>query len=134
MKINNLLYLLVLTSAPSFAVDNLIDCKPLASEHPEKAKKYVACLDQNIEMLKSAEQTWYQKLLLDIEKIQEDTGNTQLLPIIKRSVSNQRNYLDDTCRWRYLHKMPNPTKAAIAYKECEISLRQKNLDVLKMPY
>ncbi|MFC0116735.1 hypothetical protein [Pseudoalteromonas xiamenensis] len=134
MKRTNLMALSLLLAPSVHALDNLRDCSALESDHPEKAKKYIQCLDQNIELLKSSEQTWFQKLKLDIEKIQEDTGNTQLLPIIKRAANNQVNYMEDTCRWRYLHKMPNPTKAAIAYKTCEINLRKQNLETLKMPY
>ncbi|CCQ11762.1 putative orphan protein [Pseudoalteromonas luteoviolacea B = ATCC 29581] len=136
MRRSNLFIIPVLFGYISFAqaIEGLKDCEPLYSDHPEKAKKYVQCLDLNIELLKTTEQTWFQKLLLDIQKIQEDTGNTQLLPIIQRSARNQSNYLDDTCRWRYLHKMPNPTKAAIAFKRCEITLRKQNIETLMMPY
>ncbi|MFC3034639.1 hypothetical protein ACFOEE_19225 [Pseudoalteromonas fenneropenaei] len=125
---------LVLFGSSCYAVEGLRDCAPLASEQPEKAKKYIQCLDQNIEKLKQEEQIWYQKLTLDIQKIEEETGNTQLLPIIRRSAIKQKEYLEDSCRWRFLHQMPNPTKAAIAYKQCEISLLQSYLDALQMPY
>ena len=61
------------------------------------------------------------KLVLDTKKYEEDTGNTQILPIMKRSFSHQEGYMEDSCRWRYLLSMPNATRSAIAYKTAKLS-------------
>ena len=90
----------------------------LASNNTDDTKRYIQCLDQ---------------VIADIEKIKEDTGNNQLLPIFNRSIKNQERNLEDSCRWRYLQKMPNGTKAAIAYKQCEIEILKNHVQVLQRP-
>ncbi|KPH59668.1 hypothetical protein AMS58_17095 [Pseudoalteromonas porphyrae] len=109
--------------------DCILDDKATTNE----AKKYIQCLDRNIANLKRTQKTWINKLNLDLEKIQEDTGNTQLLPIFTRSLTSHTRFLEDSCRWRYLQKMPNATQAAIVYKRCEILLLDQYIATLKQP-
>ncbi|HCV05493.1 hypothetical protein AAEU31_18370 [Pseudoalteromonas sp. SSMSWG5] len=108
------------------------DCQ-LTSNNTEETKRYIQCLDQVISDLQRDQKMWVNKLTMDIEKIKEDTGNSQLLPIFKRSLVNQERYLEDSCRWRYLNEMPNATKAAITYKLCEINILGNHLNILKQP-
>jgi len=110
---------------------SLADCTHLDSDHPQKAKRYLMCLDGNIELLERDRQAWINKLLLDTEKIEKDTGNTQLMPIIKRSLLSQSRYMEDSCKWRYLKELPNSTKAAKVYKRCKISFLQHHTEELK---
>ncbi len=126
---NRLLFTLVLFPFAVTAAE-LKDCSELQSTHPEKAKKYLMCLDGNINRLERERQTWINKLVLDTKKYQEDTGNTQILPIMKRAFSHQEGYMEDSCRWRYLLSMPNATRSAIAYKNCKVKLLQAHIDEL----
>ncbi len=105
----------------------------LASNHTDDTKRYIQCLDQVIADLQRDQKMWVNKLTMDLEKIKEDTGNSQLLPIFNRSIKNQERYLEDSCRWRYLQKMPNGTSAAIAYKQCEIEILKNHVNVLQQP-
>jgi len=109
------------------------ECTIIERPTPSDSKKYIQCLDKEIALLQRNQQIWLNKLRLDLSKIQEDTGNTQLLPIFNRSVKSQIRFLEDSCRWRYLHKMPNATNAAIVYKLCEIRILDQYIDVLKQP-
>ncbi|MCQ8877012.1 hypothetical protein NQT69_03040 [Pseudoalteromonas shioyasakiensis] len=109
------------------------ECTLAEQSTTDDTKKYIQCLDKDIAALERSQQTWINKLTLDLAKIQEDTGNTQLLPIFKRSIKSQTRFLEDSCRWRYLQKMPNATQAAIVYKRCEIRVLQQHLEVLKQP-
>lgn len=112
----------------------LRECTPISSNSPAEARYFIKCLDTNIEILERERTTWINKIVMDMEELEEDTGNTQLLPIIRRSLKHQDNYIEDSCRWRYLHKMPNSTKAAISYKECKIRLYIRHIEDLKLRY
>ena len=112
----------------------LRECKPIQSNSPAEARQFIKCLDSNIETLDRERIIWIKKLVMDMEELEQDTGNTQLLPIIRRSLKHQDNYIEDSCRWRYLHKMPNSTKAAVAYKECKIRLYTRHIEDLKLSY
>jgi predicted component of viral defense system (DUF524 family) len=119
-------------SFQAFSIDAQQQCT-LNGNTPAETKQYIRCLDKVIEDLEREQKMWVNKLTLDLEKIKEDTGNSQLLPIFLRSVKNQASYQEDSCRWRYLQKMPNATKAAITYKQCEIAILNQHLNVLKQP-
>jgi len=112
----------------------LKECTPIQSNAPAEARHFIKCLDSNIETLERERVIWINKIVMDMEALELDTGNTQLLPIIRRSLKHQDNYIEDSCRWRYLHKMPNSTKAAIAYKQCKIRLYQRHVEDLKQSY
>ncbi|WP_152085673.1 hypothetical protein [Pseudoalteromonas sp. A25] len=112
----------------------LTDCSSLESYHPIDSKTYIQCLDSNLDMLRRHQQSWINKLLHDIEIIKEQTGNTQLMPIIKRSIVYHEQYAEDSCKWRYLHSLPNSTKATVAYKKCSIRLLRKHIEDLQQPY
>ncbi|MDW7549918.1 hypothetical protein HUZ36_01565 [Pseudoalteromonas sp. McH1-7] len=109
----------------------LKDCSKHESSHPEKAKKFLMCLDSNINLLERHRQTWITKLLLDTKKYQADTGNTQILPIMERALRNHEEYMEDSCRWRYLLDMPNATRSATAYKQCKITLLKAHISELQ---
>lgn len=117
----------------SFAEEDFVlkDCAKYESSHPEKAKKFLMCLDGNINLLERHRQTWITKLLLDTKKYQSDTGNTQILPIMERALRNQEEYMEDSCRWRYLLDMPNATRSATAYKNCKIAFLKAHIIELK---
>ncbi|TMO65403.1 hypothetical protein [Pseudoalteromonas aurantia] len=125
---------LLLSTFAQANFDILKDCDPLADTHPSRAKNYIVCLDDNIRNLERTRKTWITKLRLDMDLIEQDTGNSQLLPIIERSFIRQDNYIEDSCRWRYLHQMPNATKAAIIYKKCKIRMLKRHIEDLKHPY
>ncbi|KZN64336.1 hypothetical protein N473_15425 [Pseudoalteromonas luteoviolacea CPMOR-1] len=111
--------------------ETLKDCSHLESDHPQKAKKYLMCLDSNIELLERNRQTWITKLIMDTEELEKNTGNTQLMPIIQRGILNQSRYMDDACKWRYLKELPNSTRAAKVFKRCKISFLQLHIKELQ---
>ncbi|MCG7535850.1 hypothetical protein [Pseudoalteromonas sp. OOF1S-7] len=124
------LSLLTLSLSAQAARLGLQQCDHLNSDHPEKAKRYLMCLDGNIELLERERKTWITKLVMDTENLQKETGNSQLLPIIQRSFINQERYMEDACRWRYLRQMPNATMAAKVYKRCKIEfIKQHTLEL-----
>lgn len=118
----------------STLANELKECRPMKSNSPDEAKVFIKCLDNKIETLERERTIWTKKLVMDMEELEKNTGNTQLLPIIIRSLKHQDNYIEDSCRWRYLHKMPNSTKAAIAYKACKIRLYIRHIEDLKSNY
>lgn len=128
--------LCVLTAFTTLFVNayELKECTPIQGNAPAEARQHIKCLDGNIETLERERLIWINKIVMDMETLELDTGNTQLLPIIRRSLKHQDNYIEDSCRWRYLHKMPNSTKAAIAYKQCKIRLYQRHIEDLKQGY
>ncbi|MDK1289916.1 hypothetical protein [Pseudoalteromonas umbrosa] len=130
--INIFLLFTVFSSIDAFArTEALRDCSHLESDHPQKAKKYLMCLDGNIELLERNRQTWVNKLVMDTEELEKNTGNTQLMPIIQRSITNQSRYMDDSCKWRYLKELPNSTRAAKVFKRCKISFLQLHIKELQ---
>ncbi|MBQ4849831.1 hypothetical protein [Pseudoalteromonas sp. MMG012] len=135
-KTKNVFYfsLLFCSASVNANIDILKDCEPLADTHPSRAKNYIICLDGNIANLERTRKTWITKLRLDMNLIEQDTGNSQLLPIVERSFIRQDKYIEDSCRWRYLHQMPNATKAAIIYKKCKIRMLQRHIEDLKLPF
>lgn len=122
--------LLLLLSVTTQAAEQ---CSLVAQATPDEAKSYIQCLDRQIENLTRIQQTWVNKITLDLNTIEEETGNTQLLPIFKRSMASQNKYLEDSCKWRYLQKVPNATQAAMVYKRCEIRILEQHIEVLKQP-
>ncbi|WP_404340379.1 hypothetical protein [Pseudoalteromonas mariniglutinosa] len=105
----------------------------LADNSIDASKSYIQCLDLVLDKLYRQQKIWQNKITMDLERIEQDTGNTQLLPIFQRSITNHMRYLEDSCRWRYLQKMPNSTAAAITYKQCEINILQQHIAVLNKP-
>ena len=123
--------LIVLFTSKSHAMAKQ-NCE-LTSNNTDESKRYIQCIDQIIADLYREQKMWINKLKMDLEKIKENTGNSQLLPIFNRSIKSQERYLEDSCRWRYLQKMPNSTKAAIVYKQCEIEILKNHVQVLQRP-
>lgn len=122
--------LLLLLSATTQADE---PCSLVDQATPDEAKSYLQCLDKQIANLTRIQQTWVNKITLDLNNIEAETGNTQLLPIFKRSITSQSKYLEDSCKWRYLQKIPNGTQAAIVYKRCELRILEQHIAVLKQP-
>jgi hypothetical protein len=112
----------------------LTDCSHFESYHPIGSRDYIKCLDENITMLRRYQQSWINKLLHDIEIVQEQTGNRQLLPIIKRTIIEHERYSEDTCKWRYLYTLPNSIKASVTHKKCTIRMLKLHIDDLQLPY
>ncbi|ESP92026.1 MULTISPECIES: hypothetical protein [Pseudoalteromonas] len=130
--INIFLFFTIVFSYETLArSEALTDCSHLESDHPQKAKRYLMCLDGNIELLERSRQTWITKLLMDTEELEKNTGNTQLMPIIKRSLLSQSRYMEDSCKWRYLKELPNSTRAAKVFKRCKISFLQQHAQELQ---
>ncbi len=127
LLIKSLLVCLAATSPLALAQHNCL----LASNTTDDTKNYIQCLDRAIDDIQREQKMWVNKLTMDLEQIKQDTGNSQLLPIFNRSIKSQTDYLEDSCRWRYLQKMPNGTKAAIAYKQCQIEILQNHIQVLQ---
>ncbi|MAD90965.1 MAG: hypothetical protein CMK64_14785 [Pseudoalteromonas sp.] len=131
--LRSMCFILPFTSLLTNAYE-LKECPPIQGNSPAEARQFIKCLDGNIETLERERVIWINKIVMDMEILEQDTGNTQLLPIIRRSLKHQDNYIEDSCRWRYLHKMPNSTKAAIAYKNCKIRLYERHIEDLKLGY
>ena len=112
----------------------LKECVLEEGTHPSKAKAYLICLDETITTLEKRRKMWVNKLYLDMEKMEQETGNSQLLPIIKRSINSKNKYIEESCRWRYIHNMPNVAKSASEYKTCKIRLLVRHIEDLKLPY
>jgi len=91
-------------------------------------------LDTQIDKAKQVQGSWIQKRKYELTKSQESTGNTQVLPLFMRSITNSEKYLESACQWRYLIKLPNATTAAISYKLCEIELINQFTESLKHPF
>lgn len=121
---------LLITSQYSFADDT---CTLVANASTDEAKRYIQCLDSELERAKQVQGTWIQKRKYELGQIEDSTGNTQVLPLFKRSIINHEKYIESSCQWRYLLKLPNATTAAINYKQCEIQLTHQFTDILKMP-
>lgn len=96
---------LLLLSTFSYAHAN--ECTLKDSATPSESKNYIRCLDGQISALHRTQTMWINKLTLDLNKLEQETGNTQLLPIFKRSLTSQNQFVEANCRWRYLHEMPN---------------------------
>lgn len=122
--------LLLLQCSATLAAE---ECILAEQSTPNDAKDYIQCLDRKINGLTRQQQSWVNKITSDLKTIEEETGNTQMLPIFKRSIVSQSKYLKDSCKWRYLQKMPNGTQAAINYKRCEIKILEQHIEVLKQP-
>jgi hypothetical protein len=132
IKNNNWLSILALmlisTSHSSFAEQK---CELPEQATSDVSKHYVQCLDGEINKAKLVQGTWIQKRKYELSKIQDETGNTQILPLFMRSISNHDKYIDSSCQWRYILSMPNARLAAINYKLCEIKLINQLTDALK---
>ncbi|WP_024593485.1 MULTISPECIES: hypothetical protein [unclassified Pseudoalteromonas] len=122
---------LLATSQYSFADEA---CTLAAKATTDEAKRYIQCLDSQIDKAKQAQGSWIQKRKYELTKSQESTGNTQVLPLFMRSIKNNEKYLESACQWRYLIKLPNATTAAISYKLCEIELINQFTESLKHPF
>ncbi|GAA60361.1 hypothetical protein P20652_2227 [Pseudoalteromonas sp. BSi20652] len=134
-KSNRLLKLtatvLLIVSQHSFADET---CTLAAKATTDEAKRYIQCLDTQINKAKLVQGSWIQKRKYELTTSQESTGNTQVLPLFMRSISNNEKYLESACQWRYLIKLPNATAAAISYKLCEIKLINQFTESLKQPF
>lgn len=135
IKSNHLLKLtaivLLTTSQYSFA-DEV--CTLAAKATTDETKHYIQCLDTQIDKAKQVQDSWIQKRKFELTKLQESTGNTQVLPLFIRSIKNNGKYLESACQWRYLIELPNATTAAISYKLCEIKLINQFTEALKHPF
>ena len=100
---------------------------------PSQTKRYTQCLDTQINQAKYNQGTWVQKRKYELTKLEEQSGNTQILMLFKRSVDNHQKYIEASCQWRYLLKLPNASQAAIDYKLCELALIEQFTQVLKKP-
>ncbi|MBE0362326.1 hypothetical protein PULV_a2934 [Pseudoalteromonas ulvae UL12] len=102
-------------------------CQDEKSTNP----RYIRCLENKIAEQKRTTETYVNKISLNLEKKQTETGNVQLLRVFKRSEQEFDKYLEDSCRWRYLNLLPDTIAAAITYKRCELQLRQFHAETLK---
>jgi len=98
-----------------------------------QTKRYTQCLDTQINQAKYNQGTWVQKRKYELTKLEEQSGNTQILMLFKRSVDNHQKYIEASCQWRYILKLPNASQAAIDYKLCELALIEQFTQVLKKP-
>lgn len=98
---------------------------------PSQTKRYTQCLDTQINQAKYNQGTWVQKRKYELTKLEEQSGNTQILMLFKRSVDNHQKYIEASCQWRYILKLPNASQAAIDYKLCELALIEQFTQVLK---
>jgi len=122
---------LLATSQFSFADEA---CTLTAKATTDEAKRYIQCLDAQIDKAKQVQGSWILKRKFELIRSEESTGNTQVLPLFMRSIKNNEKYLESACQWRYLIKLPNTTTAAIRYKICEIELINQFTEALKKPF
>lgn len=92
---------------------------------------YLRCLDNKIVLEKRTTDMWANKITLNLEKKQNETGNLQLLRVFKRAEQEFDKYVEDNCRWKYLNHLPDTIAAAIAFKRCELHSIQKHTEILK---
>lgn len=100
---------------------------------PSQTKRYTQCLDTQINQAKYNQGTWVQKRKYELTKLEEQSGNTQVLILFNRSINNHQKYIEASCQWRYILKLPNASQAAIDYKLCELALIEQFTRVLKQP-
>lgn len=112
-------------SGPVSAFDD--GCQNEKSTNP----RYIRCLENKIAEQERITETYVNKITINLEKKQSETGNVQLLRVFKRSEQEFAKYLEDSCRWRYLNLLPDTIAAAITYKRCELQLRQFHIEALK---
>ncbi|WP_462158553.1 hypothetical protein [Pseudoalteromonas sp. GB56] len=125
--------LLAISSFTSSAASaDSVECA-MADDKPTTRKQYVQCLDKKLELGKRELETWKNKRRFDLEGLAKSSGITQPLDIYLRSEKSFINYLEDSCRWRYLRMMPDAVAAAIAYKQCELRLIDQRITTYKAP-
>lgn len=105
----------------------------MADDKPSTRNQYVQCLDRQLDLGKRELETWKNKRRFELEGLAKSSGITQPLDIYLRSEKSFINYLEDSCRWRYLRKMPDAVAAAIAYKHCELRLIDQRIATYKTP-
>lgn len=103
--------------------------KPTMNE----SKRYIQCLDTQLDKAKQEQGTWVQKRKYELVQSEEATGNTQVLQLFMRSIKNNEKYIESACQWRYILQLPNAKAAAISYKHCEIQLVNQFTESLKQP-
>ncbi|MCP4058592.1 MULTISPECIES: hypothetical protein [unclassified Pseudoalteromonas] len=130
---NSLLITLASLLALSANVSAQAQCTLEQSATPSQTKRYTQCLDTQINQAKYNQGTWVQKRKYELTKLEEQSGNTQILMLFKRSVDNHQKYIEASCQWRYILKLPNASQAAIDYKLCELALIEQFTQVLKKP-
>ncbi|MEL0639160.1 hypothetical protein V6260_00895 [Pseudoalteromonas aliena] len=129
---NYFLSLIMLTlSAVSMHAMAKQECKLPVKANPDSAKLYIQCLDSQLNKIKQIQNTWISKQQYELSKIEEESGNTQVLALFERAIANHHKYISSACQWRYLLKLPNATDAAISYKLCEIELISQFTDTIK---
>ncbi len=130
---NSLLITLASLLALSANASVQAQCTLEQNATPSQTKRYTQCLDTQINQAKYNQGTWVQKRKYELTKLEEQSGNTQILMLFKRSVDNHQKYIEASCQWRYILKLPNASQAAIDYKVCELALIEQFTQVLKKP-
>lgn len=130
---NSLLITLASLLALSTKASAQAQCTLEQNATPSQTKRYTQCLDTQINQAKYNQGTWVQKRKYELTKLEEQSGNTQILMLFKRSVDNHQKYIEASCQWRYILKLPNASQAAIDYKLCELALIEQFTQVLKKP-
>ncbi|ENO00045.1 MULTISPECIES: hypothetical protein [Pseudoalteromonas] len=125
--------LLALSANASASASAQAQCTLEQNATPSQTKRYTQCLDTQINQAKYNQGTWVQKRKYELTKLEEQSGNTQILMLFKRSVDNHQKYIEASCQWRYILKLPNASQAAIDYKLCELALIEQFTQVLKKP-
>lgn len=100
----------------------------------DESKRYIQCLDTELNKAKQVQGTWIQKRKYEIKQLEQSSGNTQVLMLFMRSIDNNEKFIKSACQWRYILKLPNTKAAAINYKLCEIKLINQFTDSLKVPF
>ena len=109
-----------------------VECT-LTDDKPAARRDYVQCLDRKLELGQRQLESWKNKRRFELEGLAKSSGITQPLDIYLRSEKSFVNYLEDSCRWRYLRMMPDAVAAAIAYKHCELRLIEQRISTYKAP-
>lgn len=130
---NSLLLVFASFLTLSSNVSAQVQCTLDNNATPSQTKRYTQCLDTQINQAKYNQGTWVQKRKYELTKLEEQSGNTQVLMLFNRSINNHQKYIEASCQWRYILKLPNASQAAIDYKLCELALIEQFTRVLKQP-
>jgi hypothetical protein len=125
--------LFALFTARESDADTINTCEKQNGATPAQLKRYIQCLDAHLTTMKQEQQRWIKKRTYELKNNEESTGNTQILPLFISSIRSYEKFIDQSCQWRYILKMPNASAAAIEYKQCEIALIESFTEAIKHP-
>ena len=116
---------LLLFSSTAMAKNTVENCQ----EDNKTPVDISRCLDGVKEKKDRELQTWVNNQSFILEELATNTGHHASLNMFKRSQRDFITYRENNCRWQYLANTLN-ANAAIAFKQCYITLTQYRIDEL----